>query len=156
MAKSKPQAKAAKEQPVAPVQRGRRGSDPGVEEVRERYRLRRDLVDKVYRILRTGIYACVAIAFFKYASGAILALSGKETTVNSVISWAVNIGLNQWVAYSIAAVSTGGFLVARRNSKRVARTVGAQKSELEAIIDPGRSKSGLKPDGTPKKEHRDG
>jgi hypothetical protein len=90
--------------------------------------------------------AAVACAYYVYLS--VAALAGKQT----LASIGLNVLGNVQVSHGVCAVLTGGSILygvgQRQLRHRAVKRIGRGLSEAEAIIDRGRSSSGLSETGT--------
>lgn len=126
------------------------------QEQRDKARLRLAIVDKLYLLLRSGVFGavivlCVYFGIYKAAG----VLAGTSTSFSSVVKWMVDLKASQWVAYILGGVGTGAAIYQRRTNRKLVKRFGPRISELESHIDPGRSSSNLLPDGTPRKQDID-
>jgi hypothetical protein len=74
-------------------------------------------------------------------------MAGKSTDFNSVISWSARVNASEWVAWGAAGTASLALLREKRARKKMTAQAGARMSELEQIADPGRTSSGMGPDG---------
>jgi hypothetical protein len=81
------------------------------------------------------------------------ALAGKETS--AIISSIIKLEADRWVAYTVAALATGGYLIERSSRRKLIRQYGPYIKELETRIDRNRSSSQLTATGEAKKEDLD-
>lgn len=88
----------------------------------------------------------VAIVFFIYKC--VDCLAGKETVANFAMDMIGSIKVNQWVAYSLAALTSGWAVGERTLRRRRTANLSKRITELEKLIDPRRSSSMLPPSGT--------
>jgi hypothetical protein len=90
--------------------------------------------------------ALVWICYFVYLS--ILALAGRETQANIAINLMAQLKLQYTLPYMVGTGGVAyGYFQRRLRKKRVAE-MAEHISRLETHIDPNRSSSKLRPDGT--------
>lgn len=105
-----------------------------------------------WRTVRLGmtLIAVIVCGYFAYRS--IEAMAGKATTFQSIIDWGLKLGvaeLSGWVAFVI----TGGAYIKKRHQCKRLTANANRVTQLESIIDPNRTGSGLAIDGSPPAEH---
>lgn len=103
---------------------------------------------------RLGTFIGWAIVGYVFVYLPVKALAGNDTTV--VVDALANLAINDWVYWLAIAVLSGGHIVREGAFRRYVRTKGQREKELEQLIDPNRTSSGLAPDGTRPKELENG
>lgn len=89
-------------------------------------------------------------AFFVYLS--IDSVAGKSTDFKSIIDWGVRVNASEVVAWTIAAVLGGANYHQSRARRQNTRNLAPGVQAAEKSHDPGRTSSGLSPDGEYGKE----
>lgn len=116
----------------------------------EEYRLRRlVLISEMATAVITAAFkwvGLVAVAFFFYKS--IDSLSGKHTIADIVIGTLADLKVNEWVAYAIGGAGVFYGLGERKLRRKRVAELAQTNTKLETLIDPNRTSSGLKSDGT--------
>jgi hypothetical protein len=102
-------------------------------------------------LCRTG--ATVAVAFFAYK--AITVIAGTTTIFAAVLHAAIKLSADRWVAYVFGAVGVTAYRIERSNKRKAITGMRKQIDDLENLVDPNRSRSGLAPHGGPRKEDLD-
>lgn len=83
-----------------------------------------------------------------FAYRAVETMSGKETSFRSIIQWGVNLGIGEIFA-GLAVIGLGaGWYKTNKTLKRTREQFGPRMAEMEKMIDPVRTSSNLKDDGT--------
>ena len=100
-----------------------------------------------YGIIRFAIIwvGIVFVAFLMYLS--IQTIAGQSTTFNSALEWNVRFGISEGLAWVLATLFGTGYYLKSNQHKRYIATHAPRLAELESIIDPQRSSSGLRKDG---------
>ena len=109
-----------------------------------RVNLRVLIVDRTAGVIRTFVkygFVCGLLAYMTHA------LAGQATSVQ--IDAVLKLFASKWVYLTIAGMFGAGWIVRDAALKKRIKTISDQKKMLEEAIDPGRSTSGMKPDGTP-------
>jgi len=123
------------------------------------YRLSYKRIDAVVTVVKTVcMYGWpVLCTYFLYRIAAVLA--GKTTLASFAMSVAIAVLGNDKVMKTIYIVLTGGSIAygagQRRLRRREIKRHTARPRELEKLIDPGRSSSGLTSEGTTRPEDRE-
>ena len=125
------------------------------EATRMKYHIYAQFIDSLFGWLRTavraGAWSFVAYCFYL----AVKSVAGQNTNVQAVVDAVLHLGMNQWVAYAVAALCGVGYIHERRLRQKANRDQGNYIRELESKIDPGRSTSRLTETGRPTKEDSD-
>jgi len=100
--------------------------------------------------VRTLGWVAVAYCFQESVSS----LAGKSTS--AIISTIFSFQADRWIAYSVAALASIGYVVERRSKTKTVKQLGSHIKELELLIDPDRSSSRLLSTGEASKEDLDG
>jgi hypothetical protein len=132
-------------------------ADKRLAELQERNRQARALrlIDGGYGLARTLFRTAgwVAVAAFAYLC--IGAIAGKETKFEATAKAMLDLSVDRWAAYGLAAICGAGYYNERRLRRKTIKDNGEYIRRLEEKIDPKRSKSGLSATGKPKKEDLD-
>lgn len=116
-----------------------------MEHIHHLYGLVREVVRKVpWLALIWAIYE-VAPAF-----------AGRETALNSNVRLVLTLGANKWFMLVVGSLAGGGALLQRRSKRRSIAGIQAHAKKLEVLVDPKRTSSNLKQDGTAREEDLDG
>ena len=102
------------------------------------------LISEFSSITTTAIkfgFPCAAIALASYFLG------GRETSVK--VEGIFRFFANQWIYLSITALFGCGWVIERKALRRRIKEMSDEKKQLEAIIDPGRTSSGMNANGEP-------
>src|SRR5262245_51057218 len=75
--------------------------------------------------------------------------AGKKTEL--IVQTLVNLALNEWAYWALVLVLTGGNILQYYTHHRYVQRKGQREKQLESMLDPRRSSSGLSPAGTPPK-----
>jgi hypothetical protein len=104
--------------------------------------------DEIGVTLRTLIKWGSLVLIVRYGYLSLASMAGKETLADVAIRFLGNLKVSESIAYLLG---TGGVIygaaqrqLRRRNIRRLVQA----KNDLEKWIDPGRTSSGLKDDGT--------
>lgn len=122
------------------------------------YKLAFKRIDAVTMIVKTVCkYACpVGCVYFAYKIVEVLA--GRATVASFAMSVAISVLGNDKVFKIIASLITGGSIIygvsERRLRRRVTQRLTLRPGQLERLIDPKRTSSGLTPKGTTRPEDR--
>jgi hypothetical protein len=111
--------------------------------------------DNFFKFLRTASIAAAFVASVYFVMSGLQAFAGKETTLNSVVDWALKMDVSKAVAYAVASVCGGTVFWQRRTHKRTIAGMQDHVRQLEEKFDPNRGTSRLLPTGEPRKEDRD-
>lgn len=117
-----------------------------------RYSTAHKALDGFFSLARTTVRsaAWLGVAYFAFLS--VQEIAGKTTTFSAVLRAAITVGADRWIAYVVAAICTGGYIHERRLRRRTARELGQHSTDLEELVDPKRSSSGLATTGEPKRK----
>jgi hypothetical protein len=144
----------AKAHKVAYSLRAKRGSgEPWLNEDR-RFRLFLRGIDGLFALFRTGAIIIGVVLIAKYARDVLVAFAGKETAANLALSLIVNLQADRWFAYLFGLAGTGYGVVQRQLRRRNIRRMTGHNAEVEKRLHPGRSSSGLTPEGKTRPEDR--
>ena len=118
-------------------------------------RTREQLVGEIDR-LRAGGYIeqfgstartfirCALLAWVAYETKeSISLLAGEQTSANIAVNFLSSISVNVGLAWGVAAASMGYGYHERKLRKRTVQSLAKRKGDLERLIDPRRSSSGL-------------
>jgi hypothetical protein len=109
--------------------------------------IRLAVIFQVGSIVRVGtVCATFAIAaYFAYKS--VECLAGQETSFRAILNSAIKWDLRGIATIVTALLGGGGWYRERRLRKREVGRLAARNAELERLLDPDRSSSGLTPAG---------
>jgi hypothetical protein len=102
------------------------------------------LITEAASVINTMVrwgFPCAAIVLGSYF------LSGQQTGVK--IEGIFNAFANQWLYLTIAGLCGGGWAIERRTLRRRIKEMSDEKKQLEAVIDPARTSSGMNANGEP-------
>jgi hypothetical protein len=98
---------------------------------------------ELYKTIRTGIWGAVVVVLIIFGYLSVDRLAGKSTVFNSVVDWALRLTTSEAIAWAIALVCGGGYLIQKKARRRAAENMGPRLAELERRVDPNRTSSGL-------------
>lgn len=90
----------------------------------------------------------------KWGVEAVTALAGKHTIADIGLKMIVNMQIGEAVAYIFGAGGIGYGIVERRLRRNTIERLGTRNRNLETLIDPARTSSGLTTRGTTRPEDR--
>jgi hypothetical protein len=82
-------------------------------------------------------------------------IAGKETSFSAVVKAAVDMSADRWVAWIVAGGTSYGLYRERKLRKKSVKESGDTIKQLETIVDPKRTSSGLTDRGVSRQEDRD-
>lgn len=129
-------------------------ADNELEALRSRHRLITRAIDGFYGSLRT-MARCAAWmggAYFAYKS--LEAVSGKTTTFGGSLQWLLNVSADRYIYGVTIAFLSVSWRKERKLRQQAVKELSDYPKELEATIDPGRTSSGLGPDGQRKRKKK--
>jgi hypothetical protein len=119
-----------------------------------RYRLISRGIDGFVTLTRAAFLAVAVVLVARYGRDVLVAFAGQQTSANLAFELLVNLQADRWLAYlvGVAGVSYGASErhLRRRNIKRLTE----RTEELEKRLHPGRTSSGLTPEGKTRREDR--
>lgn len=135
--------------------KGKRKKELELDNEKLRIALWLSAIDKSAALLTTATIGGVVVWVFSLMRDALVAFAGAETQVVGLLRAVVDLNINEWLAYSIAALTTGGYVREKKAKTRTIRSLAPYARKYEEAIDPHRSSSGLNRDGQPTKGARD-
>jgi hypothetical protein len=133
--------------------KARRMGSPWLNEDR-RFRLFTQGMDGLFALGRLGLILLAVVALGRYARDILVAFAGKETVANLALSLIVNLQADRWFAYLVGVLGTGYGVRQRQLRRRNIRRMTGHNAEVEKRLLPGRSSSGLTPEGKTRPEDR--
>jgi hypothetical protein len=133
--------------------KARRMGSPWLNEDR-RFRLFTQGMDGLFALGRLGLILLAVVALGRYARDILVAFAGKETAANLALSLIVNLQADRWFAYLVGVLGTGYGVRQRQLRRRNIRRMTGHNAEVEKRLLPGRSSSGLTPEGKTRPEDR--
>jgi hypothetical protein len=134
--------------------RAKRGSgEPWLNEDR-RFRLFVRGIDGLFALFRTVTIIVGVVLIARYARDVLVAFAGKETAANLALSLIVNLQADRWFAYLFGLAGAGYGVAQRQLRRRNIRRMTGHNAEVEKRLHPGRSSSGLTPEGKTRPEDR--
>jgi len=119
-----------------------------------RFRLFARAIDGFFALGRTGVLVVGVILVVGSAKDVLIAFAGKETDANLALSLIVNLQADRWFAYLFGVAGTGYGIVQRQLRRRNIRRMTGHNAEVEKRLHPGRTSSGLTPEGKTRSEDR--
>lgn len=120
----------------------------------QRYRLISQVIDGVSRLARAAVYGGVVVCVAYYARDAVIAFAGKHTDANLAFSALANLQADRWFAYFFGASGVGYGLRERKLRRETTARLTTRPEALELRLHPGRTSSGLTPNGKTRQEDR--
>ena len=108
--------------------------------------------DQFFRFLSKLVYAGLWIGVACFAYLAVESLAGKETLVDASFSFTRKASSLWWAG--LLGLTVMWALGERRSRRQKVRSMGTYITQLETTIDPARSSSELRSDGTANPEDR--
>ena len=134
--------------------RAKRGSgEPWLNEDR-RFRLFVRGIDGLFALFRTVAIIVGVVLIAGFARDVLVAFAGKETAANLALSLIVNLQADRWLAYLFGAGGVGYGVRQRQLRRRNISRITGHNAEVEKRLHPGRSSSGLTPEGKTRPEDR--
>ncbi len=119
-----------------------------------RFRLFARAIEGFFALGRTGLVVLAVILVVGSARDVLIAFAGKETAANLALSLIVNLQADRWFAYLFGVAGTGYGIVQRQLRRRNIRRMTGHNAEVEERLHPGRTSSGLTPEGKTRSEDR--
>ena len=119
-----------------------------------RFRLASQIIDGLIALVRTGLIAAAVVALGYYFQNALVALAGKQTEASLSFSLVTKLHADRWFAYLFGASGLGYGYVQRNLRRRNIKRLTEHTEEMEKIVHPERTSSGLTPEGRTQREDR--
>jgi hypothetical protein len=119
-----------------------------------RFRLYLRGIDGFFAVMRTVVIAGAAVALGWSARDVLVAFAGKETVADLALTLLVNLQADRWFAYLFGVGGVGYGVVQRQLRRRNIKRMTGHNAEVERLVHPGRTSSGLTPEGKTRPEDR--
>ncbi len=113
----------------------------------DKVRLISKTIDGAVTLGRTIVWGATIVFIAHYIHLVGVAFAGTTTEANLALSIIANVQADRWVAYILAGGGVGYGLHQRRLRQRNINRLTQHTSQLEQRIYPGRTSSGLTPEG---------
>lgn len=113
------------------------------------------VTDSRYKLLTKLVTGAVVLGVAYFVRDSVVAFAGRHTEVNAFVKAVANLSFNEYVAWSISAVSGVAWFKERRLRKKTITELGTYAAELEKKLAPERKSSGLLASGQQKESDKD-
>jgi hypothetical protein len=117
-----------------------------------KFRLLMRVIEATVSISKYGAWLLGIWITAHYIVEAITVLSGKQTDASVVVNLLLNVKADRWIAYILAGSGIAYGINERRLKRNDIERLTRHTDELERRIDPHRTSSRLRPDGTTRRE----